>query len=133
MSALADALVAAQARVVAALAKQYVGGAADDVTVRAALESVGLTDEVDTTRLLASWDILRAAGATPPNEQCVNGDAKPENEKASDAQLALIAKLVQEKNQPGPDLPVTKAQAHEIINTLKAGTYDVGRWRIPFD
>jgi hypothetical protein len=31
-----------------------------------------------------------------------------------------------------PGLPLTKAQAHEIIDTLKAGTYDAGKWSVPF-
>lgn len=130
MSALAEALAAAQARAVAALGKQYAGGTIDDVAVRTDLASVGLTDEVDTNRLLAAWDILRAAGATVPGEQASNG--KPKDEPATDAQLALVKRLAAEKGQPEPDAPLTKAQAHEVIDTLKAGTYDAGRWVVPF-
>jgi len=133
MSALAEALAAAQARAVAALAKQYVGGAIDADTVRADLESVGLTDDVDTARLLAAWDILKSAGASAPSEQRpANGDAPKPDDKATDAQLALIAKLVAEKKAAPPDLPITKAAAHEIIDSLKKGTYDADKWSVPF-
>jgi hypothetical protein len=134
VSALADALAAAQSRAVAALGKQYVGGATVADAVRIDLEAIGLTDELDTARLLAAWDILRAAGAQAPGEQraATNGEPKPED-KATDAQLALIAKLVAEKKAVPPDLPITKTQAHEIIDTLKAGTYDADRWSIPFE
>ena len=132
MSALADALAAAQARVVAALAKQYVGGAIDDETVRADLESVGLTDEVDTARLLAAWVILRATGQTPPAEATPQTDHKPKDETATDAQLAYIAKLVKDAAVPAPDLPLSKAQASEVIETIKAGTYDPVKWSVPF-
>lgn len=130
MSALADALVAAQSRAVAALGKQYVGGTIDADTVRADLESVGLTDEVDVARLIAAWDILHSAGAPPPSEQSGNGKAK--DEAATDAQWTLVRKLAGEKKQPVPDGPLTKAQAHEIIDTMKAGTYDAGKWAVPF-
>lgn len=131
MSALAEALVAAQTRAVAALGKQYVGGAVDAETVRTDLESIGLTDDVDTTRLLAAWDILRSAGQSAPGEQTTNGgERKPE--PATDAQLALIARMVAEKNVTGPDLPITKQNAHEIIDSLKNGSYDAAKWKVPF-
>ncbi len=48
MTALADALTAAQSRAVAALGKQYVGGTMDEDAVRIALDSVGLSDPADT-------------------------------------------------------------------------------------
>lgn len=132
MSALAEALVAAQSRAVAALGKQYVGGAIDDETVRADLESIGLTDDVDTARLLAAWDVLRSAGAAAPGEQRAATTGEKPDDKATDAQLALIAKLVAEKKAAPPDLPITKTAAHEIIDTLKAGTYDPDKWSVPF-
>jgi hypothetical protein len=132
VSALAEALVAAQTRAVAALGKQYVGGAVDDVTVRTDLESIGLTDDVDTTRLLAAWDILRSAGAPAPNEQPPNGVHEKKPEPASQPQLDLIARLIGEKGAQHPDLPLTKAEAHEVIDTLKAGTYDYAKWHVAF-
>lgn len=130
MSALAEALVAAQTRAVAALGKQYVGGAVDAETVRADLESIGLTDDVDTTRLLAAWDILHSTGAPAPSE--TNGATAKGPEPATDAQLALIARMVAEKNVTGPDLPITKQNAHEIIDSLKNGSYDPAKWKVPF-
>jgi hypothetical protein len=130
VSALADALVAAQSRAVAALGKQYVGGAIDADTVRADLESVGLTDEVDVARLIAAWDILHSAGAPPPSEQSGNGARK--NEHATEAQVNLIRSLADTKRFAMPTLPLTKEQAHEIIDTMKAGTYDAAKWTVPF-
>lgn len=130
MSALADALTAAQTRAVAALGKQYVGGTMDEDAVRIALDSIGLQDPADTNRWLAALDILRETGAALPS---ANGTAEKPPEPASDAQLQLIEKLCREKNvTQRPDLPLTKQEAHEIIDTLKAGTYDPVKWSIPF-
>ena len=130
MSALADALAAAQSRAVAALGKQYVGGQLSAESVIAHLDGIGLSDPTDTRRWILALDILRATGAALPAEP-PSGEAKPDD-KATDAQLALIAKLVAEKKVAAPDLPITKPQAHEIIDTLKAGTYDPGKWTVPF-
>jgi hypothetical protein len=127
VTALADALVAAQSRAVAALGKQYVGGQMDGDTLRLALDSIGLTDPSDTEQWIAALDVIRETGAPLPRENGKAGD-----EHATDAQTALIARLVKEKNVPMPALPLTKAQAHEIIDTLKAGTYDAGKWAVPF-
>lgn len=129
MTALADALTAAQSRAVAALGKQYVGGTMDEDAVRIALDSIGLQDPADTNRWLAALTILRETGAAVPTG---NG-ATAEPEPASNAQLQLIEKLCREKNiEHRPDLPLTKADAHEIIDTIKAGTYDPSKWRVPF-
>lgn len=130
MTALADALVAAQRRALAAVEKQYAAGKLEADDVRAKLADIGLTDDVDADRLIAALDLIREYGAALPSEP-TNGAGKPP-EKASDAQLALIARLVSEKNVAGPDLPITKAQAHEIIDGLKNGSYDPATWRVPF-
>jgi hypothetical protein len=131
VSALADALVAAQRRALAAVEKQYAAGNLEPDAVREQLDAIGLSDTVDVARLLAALDLIRDYGASLPAEPApANG--KPETEKATDAQLALIAKLVKEKNQPPPDGPLTKQEAHEVIDGLKAGTYDAGRWRVSF-
>ena len=131
MSALADALVAAQRRALAAVEKQYAAGKLEADAVREQLDAIGLSDTVDVDRLLAALDLIRDYGATLPGEPAPS-NGKPETEKATDAQLTLIARLVKEKQQPPPDGPLTKAEAHEIIDTLKAGTYDAGRWHAPF-
>jgi hypothetical protein len=127
VSALADALVAAQSRAVAALGKQYVGGQMDADALRAALDSIGMTDPTDTARWVAALDIITATGAVVPHE---NGARK--DEPATEAQVKLIGSLVESKQVPMPALPLSKAQAHEIIDTLKAGTYDAAKWSVPF-
>ena len=131
MTALADALVAAQRRALAAVEKQYAAGKIDKDEVREDLRAIGLTDEVDTDRLLAALDRISMYGASLPSEPATPA-AQTGTEKASDAQLALIARLVKERNLSGPDLPLTKAQAHEVIDALKAGTYDAAQWVVPF-
>ena len=130
MTALADALAAAQVRAVAALAKSYMAGRITAEDLAAGLTGIGLTDEVDGERYLRALELLREHGAQPPAE--TKPAPKPEDETATDAQLALIAKLVKEKRAPAPDLPLSKAQAHEVIDTLKAGTYDPVKWSVPF-
>jgi hypothetical protein len=139
VSALAEALVAAQRRALAQLEKEFVRSVQEDADERAggfrdALTAIGLTDRLDVESLIACLEVLRVTGGALPAEP-TNGARSPETEKATDAQLALIARLVKEKAIPElqtPGLPVTKAQAHEIIDTLKAGTYDAEKWAIPF-
>ena len=84
MSALADALVAAQRRALAAVEKQYAAGKLEADAVREQLDAIGLSDTVDVDRLLAALDLIRDYGATLPGEPApTNG--KPETEKATDA------------------------------------------------
>lgn len=139
MTALSDALAAAQARALSALAKSYVTSSPEDddamqsqkELVRATLDEIGCRDSVEQDQWLAALDVLRAAGANVPAEQRTNG-AKPEDEKATDAQWKLIKRLCDERSVPYPSEPITKAQAHEIIDTLKAGSYDADKWSVPF-
>lgn len=131
MSALADALVAAQRRALSAMEKQYAAGKIDSDEARMVMEVIGTTDAVDQDRLLASLNAIRLYGATVPSEPTPNGEPK-KPEPASDAQLAFIARLVKEKKAQPPDTPLTKAEAHEIIDTLQAGTYDAAKWTVPF-
>ena len=129
MSALTDALEAAQRRAVTSLAKQYVGGALDEDAVRIALDTIGLTDPADTNRWIAALDILRETGAELPRE---NGAKQKVDELASEAQWTLIRRLADERTQVAPEGPLTKVQASEIINELKAGTYDPTKYAVPF-
>ena len=122
MSALSDALQSSQARAVAVLAKEYVGGVRDVEAVAAALDAIGLTDEVDRQRWLASLDVIREGGGEAPAE--TNG-AKQKVEPATDKQKAFIAKLCEEKGQPYPDDVRTKEDGHAIIESLQAGTYGI--------
>jgi len=131
MSALAEALIAAQRRALAAVEKQYAAGKLEAEAVREKLTAIGLTDDVDADRLLAALDLIREYGAPLPAEPTPNGEPK-KPEPASDAQLAFIAKLVKEKKASPPDTPLTKVEAHEIIDTLQAGTYDAAKWTVPF-
>jgi len=119
MSALAEALVAAQTRAVAALGKQYVGGTLDSDAVRIALDSVGLSDPADTARWLSALDIIRETGAPLPN-----GDA-PTNEKPSSlAQRNLIDKLCDERGIVKPQShPRLFAEASAIIDKIKRGAF----------
>jgi hypothetical protein len=114
--------------------KQAVAGKVDGEAARTIMDAIGCTDSVDQDRLMACLDVIRDYGAALPAEPS-NGAAEkkdPATEIATDAQLALIAKLVKEKRAASPDLPLTKAQAHEVIDTLKAGTYDPVKWSVPF-
>jgi hypothetical protein len=137
VSALAETLVAAQRRALAALQKSYVHSPltteeldAEKERVREIMDAIGCTDTVEQGQLLAALDVIRATGAALPAEP-TNGTPKGP-EPASDAQLALIANLVERAKVEGPDLPITKANAHEIIDSLKAGTYDAAKWKVPF-
>jgi GTP cyclohydrolase III len=127
ISALADALVAAQSRAVAALGKQYASGTMDEDELRAALTEIGQNDPADTSQWIAALDIIRATGAALPRE---NGAQKDEH--ATEAQVKLIRSLADTKGFAMPTLPLSKEQAHEIIDTMKAGTYDAGKWAVPF-
>lgn len=120
MSALAEALVAAQARAVAALGKQYVGEQLDSDAVRIALDGIGLTDPTDTDRWLNALDILRATGATMPN-----GDTPAPGEKpSSPAQRNLIDKLCDERGIVKPQShPRLFTEASAVIDEIKAGRF----------
>lgn len=119
MSALADALAAAQSRAVAALGKQYVGGQLDSDVVRIALDGIGLTDPTDTERWLYALDLLRETGATAPAES-----ATPQEKPSSLSQRALIDKMCDERAIVRPQAPPrTFAEASAIIDKIKAGTF----------
>ena len=120
MSALADALVAAQTRAVGALAKQYVGGQLDSDAVRIALDSVGLNDPADTDRWLNALDILRATGASVPNGDAAGTSARP----SSPGQRSLIDKMCEERGIVKPQVhPRLFDDASAVIDKLKAGTF----------
>lgn len=133
MTALSDALTAAQRSALAALEKAYVAGALESEAMVAALESVGISDPVDTAFLLAALDVLKEWGVQAPtmSERLVQNG---EPEKASDKQRALIADLCRRKNVSQPDLAgLTKPKASELIDSLNDGSYDPANWpSIPF-
>ena len=126
MTPLSDALTAQQ-RALNALGKAYVGGQVEQVQYVESLKACGITDPVDIAYLLASLDVLREWGAPVPES---NG--APKDEPATDKQLGYIADLLTKAKLEGPDLPLTKVQAGEIINELQAGKYDPAKWKVPF-
>lgn len=135
MSALAEALVAAQRRALTATQKAYVAGVLERSDAVAELNTYGLTDDVDIGYLLSACDVIRARGAGLPSEPTPAANGEPASKKpepASQPQLDLIQRLIGEKGAQHPDLPLTKAEAHEVIDTLKAGTYDYAKWALPF-
>jgi hypothetical protein len=111
--------------------KQYVAGKLTSEQFSEQLTGIGLTDDVDADRLVWALNVIRDYGAALPSEP-TNGTRSPETDKATDAQLALIADLVQKHKLTAPDLPLTKADASAIITDMKAGTYDAAKWAVPF-
>lgn len=131
MTALSEALEAAQTRAVAVLAKQYVGGTIGDGQVHDSLTAIGLTDDVDARRWLEALDVIRDGGGEAPAE--ANG--KPKSEPATEAQTRFIGKLLDEKAispDDFPNKPLSKEDAHEVISSLQAGSYDPSKWTVPF-
>jgi hypothetical protein len=110
--------------------KQYAAGKLEPDAVREKLTAIGLTDDVDADRLIAALDLIREYGATLPSEP--RGNGKPEDNTATDAQLALIADLVQKHKLDPPDMPLTKTDASAIITDMKAGSYVAAKWKVPF-
>lgn len=133
MTALSEALEAAQTRAVAVLAKRYVGGNITAEEVCSELETMGIRDAVDAGSWLNALGIIRDGGGEAPAE--TNGSAKPKAEPATDAQFKLISKLLDEKGvnpDDFPNKPLTKQDAHEVIDSLKSGSYDPAKWTVPF-
>ena len=131
MSALADALNAAQAKAIAALEKAYVANAFEDDRMREQLDAIGCTDAVDQGFLIECLDTLRVYGPMPTG---TSYSERRTNDKPTDAQMTLVGKLV--ANLPEdqrPDLAgATRAQASELIDSLKTGSYDAAKWTVPF-
>ncbi len=131
MSALSDALRAAQAQTIAATQRAYLAGHVDDEQVRDTLDVIGCTDEVERRHLLGAWEALRGFGVQGQAASTPNGSqADREPEKASERQLSYIAKLADERGTTAPTTPLTKEQASDVIAALKAGTYEADT--VPF-
>lgn len=128
MTALSDALEAAQTRALGALQKAYVADAIGAELFTAAAESCGIKGAVDMAQLLASLDVLREWGGPLPESP----PAQPKPEPATQPQLDGILRRCKDKQLAPPDQPLTKAQASEIISTMDAGSYDPDKWRTPF-
>jgi hypothetical protein len=127
VSALADALVAAQRRALGQLEKEFVRSVQDDPEERAAgfrdtLAAIGLTDRLEVESLIACLEVLRTTGGALPAEPTNGGAPKPQ-EKASERQQVPLAEQ---------DIRnLTKARASQLIDAIGAGTYDPNEWDVP--
>jgi hypothetical protein len=133
VSALAEALLAAQRQAIGTLAKAYVAGAFEDdgdAGLIANLDRIGATDAVDQAHLTACLDVLRTFGGETPKNGATA--APKEGRPASDAQWKLLRRLADERSVPAPEGPLTVEQASKIIEQLKAGSYVADEWVIPF-
>lgn len=135
MTALADALVQAQSRAVAALGKAAVHGEITEDELRAALDEIGLTDKIDQEYWIACLKTIKVLGASVPTN---GAQAQPKQEPATQAQrerikrdlLPLHGEDAAQHIASEPSL--TKQQASEIIDQVKAGTFELERWWTPF-
>jgi hypothetical protein len=137
MSVQSEALAAAQRAALNATAKQIAAGkyVGDFDSFRFMCDAIGCGDRTEQEQTWAAWDVVRQTGAiapkatdTPPQSY----SERRETEKATDAQLALIDRLVREKGLQGPDTPLSKADASRVIEQIKAGEYDPAAWTVPF-
>ncbi len=112
----------------------YVHGAEGQTTGEAMaelLDSIGCTDRVEQGQLLAALEALRGFGVQgQPASTPTGSQADREPEKASERQLAYIAKLADERGTTAPTVPLTKDQASEVITRLQNGTYEADS--VPF-
>lgn len=130
VSALAEALLAAQRSALTTLERQYVAGNIEVPQFSEWLDAMGCGDIIEQAQLLAALNALKQYGTALPT---TNG-TKPatENEPASDAQWTLLRRLADERGEVAPDGPLTKTQASEAISALKAGTYNSDAYTVPF-
>jgi hypothetical protein len=130
MTALSDALTAAQRSALAALEKAYV---AEKIDADAFHE---ITDQVDQAFLVASLDVLKEWGVTAPTmtERVARENGEPK--KATEGQVKFITDLLKRGNH-GPldegDLrALTFDRASQLIDALKSGSYNPDEWAVPF-
>ncbi len=121
MSALADALRAAQAQTLAAMQRAYLAAPCDRIDFVEQLDAIGCTEKVEQEYLLATLEALRGFGVQGSTQTLApsrNGDT----EAATDAQWKLLRRLADERGRVAPDGPLTKDEASKAINDLKAGS-----------
>ena len=129
MTALAEALLAAQRQAIGALSKAYVSGSIEDDELASQLDRIGCTDLIDRDHLAECLNILRSLGAQAPQP------TRPEprgDDLETEAQRKLIDKLADERGLAAPGYKLTKASASKVIEELKAGTYSPESWAVPF-
>ena len=129
MSALTDALVAAQARAIASLERAYVAGVIEDDKLFDDLTAIGCDDPIERDYLRQCLDTLRAYGTPATTAQ--NGGRK----RATQNQLDYLRDLVSKGN---PDAPtewigyLSKDDASKAIEQIKTGSFDINDWQVPF-
>ena len=138
MTALADALRAAQAQTLAAMSRAYIAGHVDGgegetahEAMAAMLDAIGCSDRVEQTQLLAALDALRGFGVQGQAAAPAKGSA-PASEAATPAQMRYAQDLADKAKTTLPGYPLTAAQASKIIEELKAGKYSADSWEVPF-
>lgn len=131
MTALSEAVHQAQRAAIAALGKRYIAGKEQDINLPVLLDSFGATDDIEKDTLISCWIYLRETGSQAP-EAPAQESRSAENDMATDKQLKAIERMCDERKLISPDLPLTKQQAHEIIESIKAGTYNPDQWAVPF-
>ena len=133
MTALSEALAAAQRAALAALGKRYVAEPIEAEELHAILDAMGCTDKVEQVQLVAAWETLRQTGTGAPTAKPEPAEKpSPDHEPASDAQWGFIRQLCREKNLAEPDTSLTKTTASQVIDQLKDGSYDPAKWSVPF-
>jgi hypothetical protein len=129
MTALSEALVAAQRQAIAALSKDYVNSDEPDaVELFERLDAIGCTDKVEQRQLALALEALRAFGAQAPEP------TKPDTSQApaTDKQIKFARDLAHERGLEMPDYALTKESAGRLIDQLQAGTYNPDEWTVPF-
>ena len=131
MSALAEALVAAQRRALASLEKAFVADRIDSEALHLQLHAMGITDDIDISYLATSLAVIREWGSSAPAE--TNGASEP---KATQAQVKYAQSLLQRLGAPAlaeQDLrAMTPERISKLIGALKDGSYQPGDWDVPF-
>ena len=132
MTALAEALLAAQRQALNAMMKahtQVLDGDPDEEAFYGLLDSMGCNDKADSVHLWAALNIVRQTGAQAPSAQAPSA---PKPQTITDGQRRYIADLFRKgKIEPLPDAEIDSLSfdhASKLIDALKNGTYDAGAW-----
>ena len=131
MTALAEALLAAQRQAIGALGKQFVACQIDVAEVVSRLREIGCTDPADRDQMVAAWMILREYGSG----LATNGASQQAPKMMSPAQKRRIELDCKDRGWAPPAfdaVPITLDEASAIIDSIKDGSYDPARWNPPF-
>ena len=119
MSALAEALLAAQRQASTAAVRAFVAGSLNESDLLEILDNIGETDKTEQGYLLAALHVEKQLGVVPQTNGAVPRPAALD-EPATQAQLNLVAKLADDKGRVVRTDGMTKAQASQAIEALKA-------------